>query len=172
MPRNSNDAIDKDLNKPAIVEFHSFDIKTSHIPHLSELMEELQRCYEYWKDGNQEIAGRLKDMMTLLKAERINVLRISDFNTTGLLGGESIQQREKPMVFIDARVWRIVQRRIRRRKQRRWQVRDFRQLSGQDRLLQHEGQRRGIRSPRHLLSLLIKSKRLADWRHRHQESGI
>jgi hypothetical protein len=94
--QNSNDAIDKDLNKPAIVEFHSFDIKTSSIPHLSELMEELQRCYEYWKDDNQEIAGRLKDMTTLLKAERINVLRISDFNTTGLLGVNQFNNEKSP----------------------------------------------------------------------------
>lgn len=35
-------------------------------------------------------------MMTLLKAERINVLRISDFNTTGLLGVNQFNNEKSP----------------------------------------------------------------------------
>ena len=75
--QNSNDAKDPDAKKPARVEFHSFDMKTTNIPHLDELLEELDRCLDYWeKDGNDGIVERLKKMKLLLKAERIDGRRV------------------------------------------------------------------------------------------------
>ena len=84
--QNSNDALRKNADGPAKVEFHLFDMKVSDIPHVEELKEELARCYDCWKDDNNDIGDRVQQMIDLLEGERIKCLRISDFNTTGLNG--------------------------------------------------------------------------------------
>ena len=94
--QNSNDARDPDTKKPAVVEFHSFDMKTSEIPNVSELIEELKRCEEYWTGDNDDIVKRVKQMRKLLEAERIQVLRVSDFNTTGLIGVSDFSNEKSP----------------------------------------------------------------------------
>lgn len=94
--QNSNDALRKNANGPARVEFHSFDMKVSDIPFVDQLREELKRCYEYWKNDNNDIGDRVQNMQMLLNAERINCLRISDFNTTGLNGVLDYLDEESP----------------------------------------------------------------------------
>ena len=86
--QNSNDARTPGSKKPAVVEFHAFSVKTSSIPGVDELIEELTRCEDYWHSQNEEMAQRIADIKALYQAERIDVLRISDFNTIGLDGVE------------------------------------------------------------------------------------
>ena len=84
--QNSNDALRKNAKGPAVVEFHLFDMKVSDIPHHESLIEELERCKEYWQNDTNDIKDRVQDMIDILSADRIKCLRISDFNTTGLNG--------------------------------------------------------------------------------------
>ena len=84
--QNSNDALRKNASGPAMVEFHLFDMKVVDIPQYQSLIDELERCREYWENDTNDIKERVQDMIDILKAERIRCLRISDFNTTGLNG--------------------------------------------------------------------------------------
>ena len=84
--QNSNDALRKKAVGPAVVEFHLFDMKVSSIPQHQSLIDELERCKEYWENDTNDIKDRVQEMIDILKAERIKCLRISDFNTTGLNG--------------------------------------------------------------------------------------
>ena len=94
--QNSNDALRPKASGPVKVEFRSFDMKTSAIPHVEELIEELERCYDYWKDDNNDIGPRVYEMIQKLQSERIDCLRISDFNTTGLNGVLDYQDEKSP----------------------------------------------------------------------------
>lgn len=94
--QNSNDALRKETGGPAIVEFHLFDMKVSDIPNHEQLIEELHRCYDYWKNDNNDIGDRVQEMLDLLANERIKCLRISDFNTTGLNGVLNYDDEESP----------------------------------------------------------------------------
>lgn len=86
--QNSLDArIDKD--KPAKLVFSTFNFQTSSIPGKYELMLQINQSIKYWSNNkikNESIINRLNAMQELLKQDKMVCLRISDFNTTGLLG--------------------------------------------------------------------------------------
>lgn len=82
--QNSLDAKRKDQSMVQ-VEFHVFDYPVSEIPGIDALKDAIQRCDEYWKDNNN---AKNKAFFQRLKRatnrETCTVMRISDFNTTGL----------------------------------------------------------------------------------------
>ena len=69
------------------VEFDVFNIKTEDVPGINVLRNTFKRCLEYW---GQQRAITTKEFFTnaleVSEKEECSVLRISDFNTTGLTG--------------------------------------------------------------------------------------
>ena len=90
-------AIDAALipNNPALpvrVEYKLFDINTKDIPGYEALVAEIDKCYEYKKDSEKEKKA-LRSIWSAIHGTRIKCLRISDFNTTGLLGVKSNERK-------------------------------------------------------------------------------
>lgn len=82
--QNSIDAT-MDKEKPAKVEFSKFTIKTHDIPGYEELKNEINECFNYKGDDKKE-GKHLKQLQKFINSENVDCLRISDFNTTGLIG--------------------------------------------------------------------------------------
>lgn len=82
--QNSIDANDK-KGKPTRVVFSKFLLKTADIPGYGRLKEEIQECCDYKGDDPKE-GKQLKFISKQINTEEIECLRISDFNTTGLVG--------------------------------------------------------------------------------------
>lgn len=79
---------------PPRVEFKLFEIERKDIPGIATLASEIQKCYEYKKDSAKE-GKSLKYMKDWISKDVIKSLRISDFNTTGLIG-VSTNERGQP----------------------------------------------------------------------------
>ena len=85
--QNSIDARASD-EEPTIVEFREFSINTADLPGCSELKEAFRRCCEFWAH-KQEYVEEYKAMEAVLDTNVIRCLRVSDYNTTGLVGVNS-----------------------------------------------------------------------------------
>ena len=85
--QNSIDAR-RDKNAPVRVEFRSFWMNTDDIPGVDELRQELNECLQFWtnKGKQQAISFFSNALSSIKKGLKIQCLRISDFNTTGLDG--------------------------------------------------------------------------------------
>jgi hypothetical protein len=85
--QNSIDAYDSKNHKgdPVIVSFKSFVMSPKEIPGYTRLLDEVDNCIDYCKDDPKD-GPELQEMQKCLLSNEINCLRISDFNTTGLLG--------------------------------------------------------------------------------------
>lgn len=82
--QNSIDANNK-KGKPTRIEFSRFTIKTEDIPGCDELRQEIQECFDY-KGDDQKEGKQLKYLKDTINKDEVDCLRISDFNTTGLIG--------------------------------------------------------------------------------------
>lgn len=85
--QNSIDAQASD-EEPVRVVFSKFDIKTKDIPGVDNLKIALKRCKEFWNYKSDYITECDK-IETALNEKSLVCLRVSDFNTTGLVGVES-----------------------------------------------------------------------------------
>lgn len=81
-------------DSPTRVEFKLFEINRENIPGINDLASEIGKCYQYKKDSEKE-AKSLELMNNWINQKKIKCLRISDFNTTGLLGVQS-NERGQP----------------------------------------------------------------------------
>lgn len=85
--QNSLDAIKKD-KETVKIDFQHIEIDKKDIPGHERYIEVFNQCYETSKNGS----GKVKDFFAysndILAKEKISVLRISDFNTTGLTGSK------------------------------------------------------------------------------------
>ncbi|QGU95446.1 hypothetical protein GOM49_10410 [Clostridium bovifaecis] len=86
--QNSLDAC-RDKSKAVKVEFHEFSIKVKDVPDSSNLYNALSNCFQYWKEYDN-IKGQnfFKKALGLMNKGQVQILRISDYNTTGLDGAE------------------------------------------------------------------------------------
>lgn len=85
--QNSIDA--KDTNKKTVrVEFNEFVIPTKDIPGFNEYKTAIKNILEYW-NHKQEYVDEYKDILKSLDNKTTKCLRISDYNTTGLIGVNS-----------------------------------------------------------------------------------
>lgn len=82
--QNSIDA-KRDGEKKVIVEFNTFTLNKNSIPGYMRLKAEVENCREY-KKNNRKDHEQLSNMINELNKDEIECLRISDFNTTGLVG--------------------------------------------------------------------------------------
>lgn len=73
--------------QPTRIEFQLFDIAPSDIPDFSGLEDALKRSLEFWSGQKSDKAKTFfKTALATAKKDKISCLRISDYNTTGLLG--------------------------------------------------------------------------------------
>lgn len=83
--QNSIDVRDSD-EEPVRVEFQEFNIKKDDIPGVEDFLQSLYRCKELW-ESKDDYVSRYQEMIDYLENnEVIPCLRISDFNTSGLIG--------------------------------------------------------------------------------------
>lgn len=86
--QNSIDANLKN-GKPTHIVFHAFEIAPSVIPGFNELEDAFSRSLEYWsKQKSTKAKSFFQSALKLAKQPKITCLRISDTNTTGLLGSD------------------------------------------------------------------------------------
>lgn len=85
--QNSLDA-QKDTNEPVIVEFSLFEVPTAKIPGINNLIETpLKKGLEFWSIQNNGKAKKFyENALAKLRNKQTKVLRISDYNTEGLMG--------------------------------------------------------------------------------------
>lgn len=82
-----------DYNKPVKVCYCLRYFKPEEFPGRNQLETIIQRCYEYWSDD--EVAqNKMKLALKCIKLDKIPVLKISDYNTKGLEGGDN--DKKKP----------------------------------------------------------------------------
>lgn len=72
---------------PVRVEFERVFIRVTDFPGMGEMREVLIKCQNYWaKQGDEKTKEFVKQAMKTISGEKFFILRISDFNTTGLQG--------------------------------------------------------------------------------------
>lgn len=86
--QNSID-VQLDKSKPVVVEFSDFEVKTEEIPGVDELKEAMSQCISYW-NHKKDYVSEYNSMLECLNQGYVKCLRVSDFNTTGLVGVESL----------------------------------------------------------------------------------
>lgn len=84
--QNSLDACDNN-NIPVEIEFYVNNIERNKIPDIEQLLNVFSLCKNYWKD-HKETYKFFDNGLKICKSKYIKVLRISDFNTTGLTGSD------------------------------------------------------------------------------------
>lgn len=78
-----------DTKKPVIVEFSSFEIPKDTIPDYKNLYSAMSSCLDFWtQNANKKTIKFFNNALSIMKQRKISVLRISDFNTTGLTGSD------------------------------------------------------------------------------------
>ncbi len=83
--QNSIDARRKGVKGPVRIEFKSFEINKNEIPGRDDLENQIQDCLDTWTT-HKKINAQLTEMLSQIKRQNVCCLRISDFNTTGLVG--------------------------------------------------------------------------------------
>lgn len=91
--QNSIDAV-RDNKEKAKVEFKLEHLESKKFPDRKELLNIYQECKKY--DGNsidEDAQTFLDEAIDVLSADKIPVLRCSDYNTQGLTGGDQEKQK-------------------------------------------------------------------------------
>lgn len=84
--QNSMDAR-RNINQPVIIEFSSFSIASKDIPDFHGLQNAILSCLRFWSD-NKKANDFFQKAKNIMDSDTVHVLRISDFNTTGLQGSD------------------------------------------------------------------------------------
>lgn len=83
--QNSLDAAIDDNNPEVLVEFERYFIRDNQIPGITEYRKILEKCMKFWNMSKSEKAKTfLKEAVKQAEKENGYMLRISDYNTTGL----------------------------------------------------------------------------------------
>lgn len=83
--QNSIDARRENAIGPVKIVFNSFKINANLIPGKDQLISQIEACQRTWKT-HKKISKQLEEMHNQITMDEIVCLRISDFNTTGLIG--------------------------------------------------------------------------------------
>lgn len=86
--QNSRDARLEEDGRPVEVHFNVLWVAAAELPGLSNLREILQKCKDYW-NSNAKARRFFENAIRVASHEQIAVLKISDYNTTGLRGAEA-----------------------------------------------------------------------------------
>lgn len=89
--QNSLDAAVCGTGKPVRVEFEKNFIPVTDFPGMEAMRDILEKCRDFWKDQNDNKTERFikEAAREIAEGEKIFVLRVSDYNTTGLKGAFS-----------------------------------------------------------------------------------
>ncbi|MDY0407668.1 hypothetical protein [Paracerasibacillus soli] len=88
--QNSLDAV-RDKTKPVIVEFKGFTTHTNNFPNHKELLNVFRDCRVTWQGRNKQSEDFIEDAVQILQKDKMQFLRISDFNTKGLEGAKDAE---------------------------------------------------------------------------------
>lgn len=78
-----------DKSKPVVIEFSSFSLDNNQLPDYNTLKNAINSCLEFWTEqNNKKTIEFFKKAASIIENKSIKVLRISDYNTTGLLGSD------------------------------------------------------------------------------------
>ena len=84
--QNSLDA-KRTKDKPVLVEFSLTQLDTDKVPGFQILRKAIESCLYFWrKQKNEKTVNFFQKAVGIARQEKIPLLRVSDFNTTGLLG--------------------------------------------------------------------------------------
>jgi len=83
--QNSCDARGDDPTRPVEVHFTLEYVPSSAFPEKDEFIKVLQSCHDYWID-NPKTSKFFEYGLDIMNQEKIAFLKISDYNTTGLVG--------------------------------------------------------------------------------------
>lgn len=96
--QNSLDAALNDSNPDVLVEFERYFVPKKQIPGIMEYRNILKKCKAFWDRSKSEKAKLfLKDAIKEAEKENTFLLRISDYNTTGL--SDPYTQSDDPFNF-------------------------------------------------------------------------
>jgi hypothetical protein len=84
--QNSSDAADASSQRPVEVHIQRLEIPSSEFPGLADFKKSLQACSEFWKSSKSTLTF-FKNALDVLAQPTLPILKISDFNTTGLVVG-------------------------------------------------------------------------------------
>lgn len=87
-----------DESEPVRVEFSVFDLDTKLIPGLNELKMQAARCQKYAEDKLS--IDEYENILKILQKKNIKCLKISDYNTTGLIGVESRKNENNKFIAL------------------------------------------------------------------------
>ena len=96
--QNSIDARDSD-EEPTVVHFSLFEMNTNEIPGYQELKDQIRRCTEFWAHKPDYVKA-YNDITKLLNNSKITCLRVSDYNTTGLVGVDTDEQQNNKFLAL------------------------------------------------------------------------
>jgi hypothetical protein len=82
-----------DQQKPVQVKFEILELKQSEIPDRKNLSLTFERCAEYWSHQSKPKAF-FERAAHLVNAKTITALRVSDFNTTGVIGSDTDRKKD------------------------------------------------------------------------------
>lgn len=84
-------SLDAAVDDKIVVEFNKFVVPSESIPGKDDLADSFSRCIEFW---SSQKAKATKDFFTCaineISKDDVSILRISDFNTTGLTGSREL----------------------------------------------------------------------------------
>lgn len=87
--QNSLDARINNLSLPVRMEFNITQIPREEVPGYEQLLKTVESCYSLWKElGDERTYHFFENAIKCLQNKYVNVMRISDYNTTGLVGSE------------------------------------------------------------------------------------
>lgn len=95
--QNSSDAKNKDNNLPVKVSFKLKYIEKNCFPNINEFNLILKKCKDHWSH-NRKAVDFFNKAISVVEKDKIPVLKISDYNTTGLTGSK-IDRRQKSNWF-------------------------------------------------------------------------
>ncbi|MBQ3451276.1 MAG: hypothetical protein IJG32_03320, partial [Selenomonadaceae bacterium] len=81
--QNSLDAA-ADESSAVTVEFQRCEIDPKDIPDVRDYEKILKACLKFWAKQSDKTVAFIQEAIYKLKSSEVSVLRISDFNTTGL----------------------------------------------------------------------------------------
>lgn len=78
-----------DNGQPVIVEFNEFKMPIEQLKSADELKDAFLRSKDFWKKlNNKKTVDFFEKALDIINSNQVSVLRISDFNTTGLTGSD------------------------------------------------------------------------------------
>ena len=96
MVQNSIDVKNEQINEPLIVEFNLFEVEKNDLPNFDGLIEHIDGTISYCEIKNKKnnAYNTSKLEKNILKKDKIQILKISDYNTIGICGSKDLKSEK------------------------------------------------------------------------------